>query len=52
MTLSCIAALQSKTGTHGGGSHSVAILGKLKKEMRNLHEMKRSIVPLGNFSWF
>ena len=44
-----LSALQSKSSVPGGVSHSLAILNKLKDEMRNLREIKQSIVPIGKF---
>jgi len=31
------------------GHHSKAILGKLKKEMRNIAEQRRNVIPIGKF---
>jgi len=44
-----VLALQSKASINGTGGHSLAILNKLKEEMRNLREIKMSIVPIGKF---
>ena len=43
-------ALQLKNGNPGAvGHHSKAILEKLKKEMHNISEQRRNVVPLGKF---
>ena len=48
-SISFFSALQSKSASHGASSHSVAILNKLKTEMRNLREARAAFVPLGKF---
>jgi len=45
-----VIALQLKNGHPATDTHhSKAILAKLKKEMRNISEQRRNVIPLGKF---